>query len=162
MIKNSTVLFIGNLLATGLNVLLISLLTHNLSIAEFGLIITALMFSQLIFDFFELGINPATINFLASADNMQQKKIMQKTFNLKVFSAILISILTFLLAYPISIFWFHNIEIIKYIQIFAIGIFLMILVQWGLSVFQAKKNFLISALILQQDHKYQQPPLLNT
>lgn len=145
--KDSIVLLIGSAVATGLGFFLTVILTRSLTPATFGLFITALTFSQLVTDLFELGINPAVINFVSSSFGQEKAALLKTSFLAKLIIALLISSLVFLLAPWISTIIFKSETIIPFIKFSALGIFLLMLLNWGQTVFQAEKRFVLSTLV---------------
>lgn len=143
--KDSSVLFAGTIISTVLNLAIVVLLTRSFSISDFGIFITALTFTQLITDMLELGVNPATLNFLSAKP--ENVSIVKTSFNLKVGIGLLSGLLVFLLADNISILIFKNGAISPFIRASSIGIFLGMLVTWGQTVFQAQKKFPLASLV---------------
>lgn len=137
-------MFSGTVITTLVGFFLTLILARNLSAAEFGLFITALTFTQLITDGFELGINPALINFIAKVKSDQEELFLKATFVLKTVIAASISAAVFFFALPLSQLIFKNETIAPYLQVSAIGIFLLILTSWGQISFQAKRKFLLA------------------
>lgn len=143
--KDSSVLFAGTIISTILNLAIVVLLTRSLSTSDFGIFITALTFTQLITDMLELGVNPATLNFLSSRS--ESASLVKTSFNLKVGIGLLSGLLVFLLADYISILVFKNEAISPFIKASSVGIFLGMLVTWGQTVFQAQKRFPLASLV---------------
>ena len=135
--KDSYKMLLGNVISSLCGFLIITLLTRSISVDEVGLFITALTFTQLVTDLFELGINPASINFLSQGN----KSFLKSSFLLKSLVAISVSALIFLMAGPIANFVFKNESITAYIQISALGIFFLQLLNWAQTIFQTEKRF---------------------
>jgi O-antigen/teichoic acid export membrane protein len=144
--KDTFYLFLGTIISTVLNFVLVIILTRNLSVADFGLFITALTFSQLVSDLFEMGINPATLNYVSSQPQ-EKLKFIKGSLVIKLIISILVGLGTFLLSYPISLLIFNKSAIIPYIQISSIGIMLLIISAWGQTVLQGEKRFLAAAIV---------------
>lgn len=145
--KDSLVLLIGSFISTVFNILLTLILTNNLSTSEFGLIITALTFSQIVVDLFGLGIGTAVVNFIPGLDSTNKKIIIKTTLVLRVLTALLVSIFVYIFSKEISIIIFHNLSIITYIKMSSIGIFAMMILFWGQTLFQAEGRFLLASII---------------
>jgi O-antigen/teichoic acid export membrane protein len=145
--KDSLYLLIGTIISVAINFVLVVILTNNLGPAQFGLFITALVFSQLVIDMFELGVNSATINYVSSTTGLEKNKYILTSLLLKVVIAALVSLGVLFLSSSISSIFFKNIAMIPFVQISAIGIFLMIIVNWAQSFFQAEKKFIFSSIV---------------
>ena len=144
--KDSGILFIGSILATLFGFLLVVILTRNLSTNEFGLIITALVFTQLIADVSEFGINTSTLNFVSSAAKKIRDKYISVTFILRVLISIIVSAALYFFANHISKLFFNTSNMTSFIQISSIGILLFMIISWGQGVFQAERRFVVSAI----------------
>ncbi len=144
--KDSAVLLFGAVLATIFGFVWITILTRNLNPGDFGLIITALSITLLLVDLFELGINPAVLNYVSSAPENMKDRYIKVSFLAKIFLSSFLSVAIFLLAPVISVVILKSEAITPYIRISALGVFLSILIGWGQFVFQAKKMFLLSSL----------------
>ncbi|MCL5409247.1 MAG: oligosaccharide flippase family protein [Patescibacteria group bacterium] len=144
--KDSLLLFLGTVFSTLFSLAITVVLTHSLSTDTFGLFITAVAFSQMVFDIFELGINPSVVRFTSGAEQTIKERFVFHSLILKILVGIMTVISVILLAQPISENVFHNNSMIDYIRISSLGIGLMMLIMWGQSVLQALQKFPALAL----------------
>lgn len=144
--KDSYIMLAGTLVATFLGFLLTLILARNLEPLEFGLLITALTFTQLVLDGSELGVNPALINFIAKSGEGKEKVFLNATFALKLIAALSVSIAVFFFSLPISQLIFRNEAIAPYIQISSLGILFLAIAGWGQTFFQAKRRFFLAMI----------------
>lgn len=145
--KDSTVLFIGNILATVSGFLITIVLTRTLTPADFGLFVTAMAFAQLLTDSFDLGLNPALISFIPGASLLEKKQIIKTSFILRFVISLVLGLFLFIFSKQVAEVIFKNNNIESLIQISVIGVILFSLVTWGQSVFQAERRFIIATLI---------------
>ncbi len=145
--KDSLTLLIGNVITLSLNTILLIILTRNLSISDFGLIITGLSFIQLMSDGFEFGINSAILNFVPAASSWEKGVFLKSSFILKLLISLVLFFAILLFAKPISILIFNNPKILPIIQISSLSVFLMILFFWGISFLQAERRFKFAATV---------------
>ncbi len=145
--KDSGILLSGSILSTFLGLITVFLLTKNLSLYEFGLFISALTFVQLFTDFFELGINQATINFLSGKDISHQKNFIFNLFVLKVTSALFIGVFIYFESRFLSELIFVNRNMAPYISFAAFGIVLNIIFNWIQSFLVSQKRFISSSIL---------------
>lgn len=145
--KDSLIMLFGAAITTVLGFFVTVILARGLSPIELGLILTALTFTQLVSDMFELGINSAVLNFVSSSSEVERPVFLKFTFMAKLTIALLVGLGVLLLASPLSMFIFKSEEILPFVQISSIGVALLMLVGWEQSVFQAKKMFIHSSLL---------------
>src|SRR3989344_3523099 len=144
--KDSSILYLGNILSVAINFLITLLLTRSLTTSEFGIFVTGLIFLQLLVDLFELGINPALIN-LASSSKEKSVSYIRASFLLKVIIGIVVSLILIIFASPISLVFFKNNSMAPIIIFSSLGFTFLTFILWGQSVFQSQKNFVYSALL---------------
>lgn len=142
--RDSLIMLSGTVISTVLGFALTVILTRNLQPYEFGLLITALAFSQLVSDGFELGINPALMNFISKTPIEDERKYLKVTFVAKLIIGSFMALVTFIFASQISLLIFKTLNIVPYIQISALGVFLLTLIMWGQTAFQAKRKFFVA------------------
>lgn len=145
--RDSSYMLIGNLVTTLMGYLLIVILTRNLPTSSFGLIITALAFTQLATDVIELGINSATTNFISSSKKEEKFRYLKAILTLKTCIALGGAIIIFSLSPMIAELIFKSEAITPYIQISAIGVFLLTIIASGVVIFQAEKKFLLASIL---------------
>lgn len=145
--KDSSYMLAGNLIATVMGYLLVVILTRNLTTSAFGLIITALAFTQLATDVIELGINSATINFVSSSKEKERSSYLKVILVLKIIIALGGAVTIFILSPIIASLVFKSEVMVPYIQISAIGILLSTLLTSATVIFQAEKKFLIASVL---------------
>lgn len=144
--KDSLIMFSGTIISTLLGFFLTLILARNMSTIEFGLFITALTFTQLVTDGFEMGINPALINFIAKAKIEHEHLFLKVTFVLKVLIGTVVSAIIFCFSAPLSQLIFKSEEIRPYLQFSAFGVFFLFLTSWGQVIFQAKRRFIVAMI----------------
>lgn len=143
--KDSALLYLGNIISLLINLIITFFLTRSLGVSEFGIFITGLVFVQLLVDLFELGINSAVLNYLPKQSNYNQTLV--SSLFLKLVVSLLVSIVIFLVAKPISLIYFSNPLMENIIQYSGFGVLFLSLIFWLQSVFQAKKDFLSATLL---------------
>lgn len=122
------------------------ILSNFLNPAEFGLIITSLTFTQLITDCFGLGVGAAMLRFIPNSSATERLVIIKSSFLLRVITATIVAIFTYLFSSYIAEIIFKSSLITPYIQLSTIGILLMMIVFWGQVLFQSEHRFFLSAL----------------
>lgn len=138
----------ATLFSSLLNFVLVYILTRNMSTSSFGLVITALTFTQLVTDIGEFGINPASLNFVTKeTDKVNKLKLAKASLILKLLVAFIISLIVLVTAPLISIFIFKNEMMIPLIAISSFGIFISMGLVWGQVMLQAERNFFWVALV---------------
>lgn len=145
--KDSAALLVGSVISTVGGFVGILVLTRHLPISEFGLFITALTFSQLVTDLFELGVNPSALNFVSLAEWGIRQKFLKVSFVLKLLIAVSTGLSVLILAQPLAQVIFRSRPMVGFIQVSAVGVFIMMLLGWGQTVLQAQKRFIISAVL---------------
>lgn len=145
--KDSAIMFSGSVVSVIFSFILIVILTRNLSAAGLGLVLTGLTITQLLTDAFELGINPALMNFIPAASPIQKLIYIKTTFLLKLLTGIIVAVAVFYLAPFTATVFLKNESMTFFIQSSAVGIFLMSIILWGQTVFQAEQKFLYSSFL---------------
>ena len=145
--RDSLIMLLGAAFSTVLGFFLTVILARGLSAIELGLILTALTFTQLISDMFELGINSSALNFISSAGDYEKPVFLKTTFIAKLIAAGIVGSGVFLLALPLSQVIFRSDAMVPFIQISSVGVAMMMFVGWEQTVFQAEKRFLLSMLL---------------
>lgn len=145
--KDSTTLLIGNVISVGLNLLITLILARNLSVAEMGLFFTALTVIQLVADVADLGINSAILNFLPGKSPQRIEQLINASWQVKLIVSLAIGLGLITLASPISKMIFQNNEMIYLLQASPVGVFALLFIFWGQTVFQARGKFLAAAII---------------
>lgn len=145
--KDSLIMMIGFVISAFFSFLMLVILTRNLNTFNFGLFVTALTFTQLVSDFFEMGINAATLNFLTPSEGGKKMSYLKSLLITKAVTAFFVSIGVYLLAPFISTSILNNFQILPLIQISSIGIFLLMFILWLQVVYQADKNFVVASFI---------------
>lgn len=145
---DSAVILTGNAVAILFIFLMTMILTRFfLTPGEFGLYVSALTFIQLLVDGFELGINPAILNFIPGSSSEEQKSIIKSSFLLKLIIGLILFLVVLIFARPISLNIFNNNYILPLVRISSIGIIFVMIIFWGQVIFQSRKQFVDSALI---------------
>lgn len=145
--KDSLIMLAGAGLTTTLGFFLTIILARGLTPLELGLILTALTFTQLVSDMFELGINSAALNFISSSEGHERLVFLKTTFISKFVAAILVGGAVFLLAVPLSQIIFRSEVMVPFIQVSSLGVALMMFIGWEQTVLQAEKRFLTSVFL---------------
>ncbi len=146
-VRDSSILLAGTVIATICGFFLTIFLSRGLSPAEFGLFITALTFAQLVTDLFELGINSAILNLLPGADLMQRGKILKAAFVLRIVTTCVVALAVFFGAPILSQLIFNSQQIVPFVALTALGIFLLSIASWMQTIFQAQGKFFQSMII---------------
>lgn len=144
--KDTAVLLAGIGISTISGLFLIALLTRNLNAEDFGLIITAMVVSQLVADLFDMGINTSTVRFIASAEGHLKKTYTNINYSLKLLLSVFAALGILIFSTPISILVINNENMSQYLQLSSLGVFLMMIISWGQNVFRANNKFLPSAV----------------
>ncbi len=144
--RDFTKLLSASVFSTIFNFLLIVILTRNMSTSEFGLIVTALTFTQLLSDFFELGLGSALLNSASGAGDVRALYI-KASLMLRLAVSVVVAGLAVILAGPISRQFFHSMAIIPLIKISALGVLLGQIIAWSQTVYQTQMKFGKAALI---------------
>ncbi len=142
--KDSSILFVGSAIATVSGFFITLILTRSLDPASFGLFITAMAFSQLVSDIFDAGLSPALISHIPIASDLDRKKIIKASFILRISISLIVGLFVFLFSSQIGQIIFKSEVIDPLIKISAIGIIFTGLINWGQSVFQSHRKFLLS------------------
>lgn len=145
--KDSLIMLFGAALSTVLGFFLIVILARGLSPVELGLIFTALIFTQLVSDMFELGVNSSTLNFISSAERGEKLVFLKTTFIVKLITVGVVGSGVFFLALPLSQVIFRSDAMVPFIQISSVGVALLMLIGWEQAVFQAEKRFILSMFL---------------
>lgn len=145
--KDTSVLFLGTVFSTILNLLIVLILTRNLSTSDFGLFITALVFMQLVGDMFELGVNSATLGFLPKLFGPERLSYLGQVIILKSLISVVVGVLVFLLAPFISINILNSEQILPLVRISSFGILFLMVITWYQTFAQVERKFFLSSLI---------------
>lgn len=144
--KDSGTLLLGIIITSVGGFLITLALTRSLAPADFGLFVTALIFSQMVAEMFEFGIRPAVLNFVSSNQGETKLKFMKITFIISLVLALAVSLTTLFASPFLAAFIFKNSYMAVYIKYASIGIFLLMLLYWGQANFQAHRLFLNSVV----------------
>lgn len=144
--KDSIYLLIGVVVSTMAGFLLTITLTRNLSAADFGLIVTALVFSQMVVDFSELGLNSALLTF-GSKNSGGRNEYLKASFVLRVAISLVIGLVIILFSNQIGELLFKSSLISKFLSVSALGIVLIAFISWLQSLLQSRLKFLTSSTI---------------
>lgn len=144
--KDSAVLFTGNIISFGINFLITFLLARSFSAAQLGLFFTGLIFIQLVTDLVEAGINSALLHFIPKERNLAQRYI-NASFFLKLIIGLVLFLLIFALAPFIANIFLSNSDMIPYIKSSSLGIFALLFIFWGQSIFQSQQKFLLASIV---------------
>ncbi len=145
--RDTMYLLSGTVISNVFGFALMAFITRSLNPIGFGLFVTALAFAQMLADFSELGINPSSLNFVAKSSGKEKLLLIKNSFLLKVFVTGIVSLFVYLLSGPIANIVFKNGDMIPFVQLSAIGGFLLALVAWSQSIFQSEKRFLLSSVL---------------
>lgn len=145
--RDSSIMFVGIIIATLSGFFLTILLVRNLTPNSFGLYITAITFTQLVTDIFELGINTSSLAYLASSKGKIKELFLEAGFVIRLVIAFLVSMIVFFGSSQIAEIIFNSKEMIYYVQVSALGIFALILLGWGQLALQAGRKFVQSMLL---------------
>lgn len=146
-VKDSVLLLGGAIISSFLGIVLIFILTRSFSPAVFGLLITALTFSAMIVEFFDLGLASATINFIPLVGKEKRAEFIKITFLSRCAVAVIVGMAVYFFASEIAILVFKNSQMGSYIRISSPGIFFLLIIFWGQSVFQSQRHFLSSIVV---------------
>lgn len=127
--------------------LLTVLLTRNLNQVDFGLVVTALAFSQLVIDLSEFGINSAILAYLPKYQNLSQAILIKTSGILRLFIGIVMGCIVFIFAQLIAEKVFGSLQMVPYIQVSVIGIVLAGYITWGQTIMQSLGRFAESAML---------------
>jgi O-antigen/teichoic acid export membrane protein len=145
--KDSLISFSGVVISAIFGFLLTFLLSGNLSPSQLGIFVTALTFSLLVADLFDLGVNSSVLNFVSSSSGNRKQSFIKATLLIRIAIISLIGVILLVFGGPISIILFANQSITPLIQMSALGIAFTMIVTWGQAVFQSEKRFLLSSII---------------
>ena len=140
--KDTIIMLIGGGISTFLGFIFTVILARSISVFDLGLFITAFTFIQMVSEIFESGTNASVFNFVSASSGEERLSYIKATFLSKLFIAIVISCLVFLLSDKISNLFFKNASMAFYIRFASAGIFLTTLITWGQTVLKAERRFL--------------------
>jgi O-antigen/teichoic acid export membrane protein len=145
--KDSIISFSSVVISAIFGFLLTFLLSGNLSPSQLGIFVTALTFSLLVADLFDLGVNSSVLNFVSSSSGSRKQSFIKATLLIRIAIVSLIGVILLAFGSPISLILFANQSITPLIQMSALGIAFTMIVTWGQAVFQSEKRFLLSSIV---------------
>ena len=145
VVKNSSIVFLGNILSSIFGFLVVFLLTRTLATNYYGLIITGFTFVEVSAEVLEFGIRPAVLNFLPrlSIKKNSYKKI---TFILTILVAFFALIGILILSQDLARIFFNSLLMIPLLRIAAFGVSFLMLIYWGQALFQSEGRFIIASV----------------
>ncbi|OGT29362.1 MAG: hypothetical protein A2W28_00635 [Gammaproteobacteria bacterium RBG_16_51_14] len=143
--------FSSNLFAAGLGFLAVLLISHKLSVAQFGLFSIALSVPRALPSVITLGLDTSMTklasSYLGRRDLHKAAEVVATTLRLRFFTATLAALLIFLTAQTVSIRIFHAPNLTPLLRIASLGVLFSSLLDYFKSVFWTyqwfKKSFFL-------------------